>query len=188
MPVGHPLFLLQKAFSCLDLYPPPSNSRSPIHHTHPMEALASVVGLIAAGAKVYGALHQLVTSCIDAPVHAHATCNEVRDFGYALTKLQPYVDGSSPIKRLGASATDVHHLSMTLTACVCTFSLLERRVDRLLPVARSTMTTLDRLKWTLAESDITQLVQRLQQHKSSLTLLLTIWIRFVGTPGLVVHN
>lgn len=143
-----------------------------------MEAVASVVGLLAAGVKVYGSLHQFISSCIDAPLAAHTLCDEVRDFRYALTKLQPYVDGSLSISLLGASTTDVDHLSLTLAACVVTFSRLEKRMDRI--IAHGRMSRMDRLRWSQAEPEITQLVYRLQQHKSTMTLLLTIWIRYAA--------
>lgn len=145
-----------------------------------MEAAAAIAGLMAVGAKIYGALHQFTATCIDAPLIAKTTRHEVQEFGYALNKLQPYVDGSTPIKLLGASMTDVDQLSLTLAACVDTFSLLEKAMNSLMPglAGPTRFGTLDRLKWSLAEGNVTQLVQRLQQHKSSLTLLLTIWIRW----------
>ncbi|KAL0639010.1 hypothetical protein Q9L58_001891 [Maublancomyces gigas] len=149
-----------------------------------MEVAASIVGHLAAGVRVCNVLHSAISSTIDAPLLARTLCDEVRDFGYALTKLMPYVDGSSPITLLGASTTHSDHLSLTLAGCVVTFSLLEKKIDRVITQQHSmtTMdrlrwTTMDRLRWTFAESDLTQLVNRLQQHKSTMTLLLTIWIR-----------
>lgn len=142
-----------------------------------MEAAASMIGLIAVGAKVYSVLHQFISNCADAPLVALSTCDEVRDFGYAISKLQPYVEGKTPIKLLGASMTDVDQLSLTLASCVITFSRLEKVMDRLLPRNQAAFSTFDRLKWSLAEDNVTQLVTRLQQHKASLTLLLTIWLR-----------
>lgn len=143
-----------------------------------MEVAASVVGLLAVVAKVSSVLHQFISGCIDAPLIAQTTCDEVSDFGYALSKLQPYIDGSSPIKLLGASMTDVNQLSVTLAACVVTFSRMEKTMDRLMPPTGGGMDPLSRLRWSWAEKGISQLVQRLQQHKLSLTLLLTIWIRY----------
>lgn len=145
--------------------------------TSQMETAASIVGLLAVGVKIGLALDQFVSSCVDAPVIARTVCDEVRDFRFALSKLQPYVDGTVAINLLGASATDVDHLSLTLASCLATFSRLEKIVDRL--KLRERMDAVDRLRWIWSEAAIAQLVQRLQHHKSTLTLLLTIWIRYV---------
>lgn len=151
-----------------------------------MEAAAAVVGLIAVAAKVYQTLHCFTCCCIDAPLVARTAHDEVSDVRYALSKLQPYVEGSTPINLLGASATDVDQLSLTLAACIFTFSRLEKAIDGLIPRHGSGFGALDRMRWSLAEANVNQLVQRLQQHKSSLTLLLTIWIRCV--PKLIAAN
>lgn len=154
-----------------------------------MDAAASVVGLLAAGAQLYSTLERLISTFTDAPLLAHTTCNEVRDFRYALSKLKPYVDGSAPVKLLGASMIDVHHLSLTLAASVFTFSRLEKKLERLIIrdllekpderlVTRS-MDTLSRLRWLRDGGDISLLVQHIQQHKSSLNLLLTVLMRHV---------
>lgn len=174
---------------------PPLNCLHPSLFNHIgssiMDAAASVVGLLAAGGKLYTTLERLISTFTDAPLVAHTTCNEVRDFRYALSKLQPYIEGSAPIKLLGASMIDVHHLSLTLGASVFTFSRLEKKLGRLIAwdqlekpderlVARS-MDTLSRLRWLRGEGDISLLVQNIQQHKSSLNLLLTVLMRFVFT-------
>lgn len=144
-----------------------------------MEAAASIVGLLAVAAQIYTGLHNFTSTCIDAPMVAQVTCDEVNEFRYVLEKLQPYVDGSTAITLLGASMTDVNHLSVALATCVNTFSRLEKMIDKLIP-ARG-MDIWARMKWARAEPEIGQLVQRLQQHKSSLQLLLTIWIRSAYT-------
>lgn len=143
-----------------------------------MEAAASIVGLLAIAAKVGLALENFVSNCIDAPLIAQTICDEVRDFRFALSKLQPYVDRTTPITPLGALSTDVNHLSLTLVSCVSTLARLEKTVDRLKTSGR--MDTVDRLRWSWAEAAIAELAQRLQHHKSTLNLLLTIWIRFVS--------
>lgn len=156
-----------------------------------MEVAVSVVGLITAGSQIYTSLNRLISTFSDAPLLAHTVCNEVRDFRYALSKLQPYVDGSVPIKLLAASMIDVHHLSLTLAAAVFTFSKLEKKLDGLVvraqvekPEDRGVARGMDawsRLKWLRDEGDVSQLVQHIQQHKSSLNILLTVLIRYEFT-------
>lgn len=143
-----------------------------------MEAVASVVGLLAAVAQIYSTLNRLVSSAVDAPLLAHTLHDEVRDFKFTLGRLQPYVDGSSSITLLGASPTDLDHLAMTLAACEATFARLEKKMLRL-RAQDGRMTAMNRMLWLFAEPDLVLLVGRLQQHKTTMTLLLTIWIRCV---------
>lgn len=151
-----------------------------------MEAAISVIGLLAAGAQISTTLQGFISTYSDASLLAHTTCNEVRDFKYALSKLQPYIDGSITIKLLGASMIDIHHLSLTLAASVFTFSRLEKKLDRLIlraekPEDRAVvrgMDTLSRLRWLRDDADISRLVQNIQQQKSSLNLLLTVLISY----------
>lgn len=60
-----------------------------------MEAAASIVGLLAVGAKVYGSLEYFISTAIDAPLSAITLCDEVRDFRFALERLKPYVDSGN---------------------------------------------------------------------------------------------
>lgn len=153
-----------------------------------MEVAASIVGLLAAGANIAKTLDHLISTFIDAPSVARTTCNEIRDFRYALTKLQPYVHSAVSTTLLGASVLDIHHLSLTLATSVFTFSMLEKKLDRLVggrgllvdPAGPRRMDVLSRLKWLRDEAGINQLVQNVQQHKSSLNLLLTVLIRSVS--------
>lgn len=149
-----------------------------------MEVAASIVGLLAAGAKIAMTLDHLISTLVDAPLVAHTTCNEVRDFHYALTKLKPYVDGTSPLPLLGSKVLDVQHLSLILAASVFTFLLLEKKLDPLLGgkdkleerAAPRGMNAITRLRWLRVEAGINQLVQHVQQHKLSLNTLLTVLI------------
>lgn len=150
-----------------------------------MEVAASIVGLLTTGADVAMALVNLISRFVDAPFVAHTTCNEVSDFRYALTKLLPYVDCSVPVPLLGASVLDIHHLSLTLAGAVFTFSQLEKKLDRLLgglqdPDVPRPMDVINRLRWLRDEAGINQLVLLVQQHKSSVNLLLTVLMRFVS--------
>lgn len=158
----------------------PRKTPETTHHIPEMEVAASLVGLLAVGAKIGMTLHEFVSNCADAPTIAQTISDEIRDFRFALSKLQPYVRKNNPSQMtlLGASMTDVNHLSLTISSCIVTFGRLEKIVDKLKP--GNQMDTLTRLKWSWSETAISQLVQRLQQHKITLTLLLTIWLRYVS--------
>ncbi|KAI5842126.1 hypothetical protein DFP73DRAFT_585977 [Morchella snyderi] len=152
-----------------------------------MEAAASIMGLLAIGAKVYTTLETFISACKDAPSLALATHNEVRDFHFSLQRMQGILlkkDGLE-ISQLGKSVTDVSHLTFTLLACMATFSEVERVLDRLLPRQEKIlgepppfpqMSYVKRIRWTIAGGTLSQLITRIQRHKLSLTLLLTIWI------------
>lgn len=124
-----------------------------------MEVAASVVGLLAVGAKLYGVLDKFISDFTDAPLIAQTTCDEIRDFRLAVSKLESYVHDPEALYPLGASIADRNHLTLTLSACVSTFSRLEKTVDRLL--TRGKMDTIDRLRWSLAEATVAQLILRL---------------------------
>jgi hypothetical protein len=142
-----------------------------------MELASAVVGLLLAGTKVCLTLEAFVSNCKDAPGLAQEMLGEVRDFQYALRRLRKYTERPTQITPLGAVATDVGHLSLTLGSCMATFSQLERTVDRLIPVPSPEMSMFSKLRWARATPKISELVRRLQQHKATITMLLTIWIR-----------
>lgn len=156
-----------------------------------MEVAASVCGLILAASTVCGTIRTFISDCRNAPDIAEEILAEVRDFGYALGELNPRILGRSEISPLGARATDATQLAITLASCTLTFSQLERIIDGLTtkrvksPAAPSLipgemdteMSVYGRLRWSWENSNLTILVRRIQQHKLTLTLLLTIWTR-----------
>lgn len=141
-----------------------------------METAASVAGLVAVAAKTYSILHQFTSDCIDAPSIATEIRDEVRDFQYTLKKLQPYAQQPPLTKLLDASPGDTSQLSLVLTTCSETPPKLQQQLDLLAPSSR--MNTLHRVRWVFAQATMAHLVQLLQSHKTSLTLILTIWQRY----------
>lgn len=148
-----------------------------------METGSAIVGLLAVGAKLGLILHNFLSKCSDAPLIVESVSCEIRDVRFALSKLQPYIrnDSPTPITLLGSAMTDVHHLSLTLSSCIITFSQLEKIIDKLKLSGK--MDTVTRLKWTWYEGSVTQLMDRLQKHKLTLNLLVTIWIRCVSNQS-----
>lgn len=140
-----------------------------------MDVAASVVGLLSAGAQITILLQQLIQGTVNAPGFARTIEYEMHDFSFVLSKLQHIVLGSTPLNRSRASMIDIHHLSLTLAGCVCTFSELEKEVNDLKRAGK--MDIVDRVRWGWAESTFAPLIQRLQSHKLSLTLILTILTR-----------
>lgn len=142
-----------------------------------MEVAASVVGLLAAGAQVSSVLQQFMSSTSNAPSLAQSLNQEIGDFRIVLSKLERIVRGSVPLNKSRGSMIDTDHLAFTLAGCVCTFSQLEKEVDRVKSSGK--MELLDRIRWARNENTLLYIVQRLQSHKLSLTLILTILTWFV---------
>jgi hypothetical protein len=160
-----------------------------------MDVAASVVGLLLAASTVYTTTDNFISACTNAPDIAQEILAEVRDFEYALKRLSTRISKREGMTPLGAMATDATQLAVTLASCTLTFSQLERIIDGLMPkrVKRfpvvvghgdelpeapvKEMSVYSRLRWTWENSNLTILVRRIQQHKTTLTLLLTIWMR-----------
>jgi len=66
----------------------------------------------------------------------------------------------------------VEQVVTTLSACVLTFSELDVFVQAL--DSEQKMGILDRMKWIIKSNALKELLERLQQHKISLNLMLTI--------------
>ncbi|KAI7762942.1 hypothetical protein LZL87_013433 [Fusarium oxysporum] len=138
----------------------------------PLSVSASVVGLLGAGAKITSCLWTFATNARDAPQLARHLVFEVADITAALGSLQAYVCGQAQAPGERGALILLEHVLTTLTGCVTTFSDLQSLMDQL--NLSPDMGTIDKMKWARQESNITAIVQRLQNHKSSLTLMLTV--------------
>ncbi|KAH0541711.1 hypothetical protein FGG08_003803 [Glutinoglossum americanum] len=138
----------------------------------PLSVAASVVGLLLAGGKMAGLLSKM-TSLTDAPALARAVLTEMSDISAALRHTQDFLRGAIAVPAERRQYILLEHLVATLTGCVTTYSELEPIVDSL-RIGASDMGAFDRVKWSVKENEIRDIVQRLQNHKSSLNLMLTI--------------
>ncbi|CZR32655.1 uncharacterized protein FPRO_01975 [Fusarium proliferatum ET1] len=138
----------------------------------PLCVSASVVGLLGAGAKITSCLWTFATNARDAPQLARHLVFEVADITAALGSLQAYVCGQTQAPGERGALILLEHVLTTLTGCITTFSDLQSLMDQL--NLSPDMGTIDKMKWARQESNIAAIVQRLQNHKSSLTLMLTV--------------
>lgn len=138
----------------------------------PLSVVASVVGLLAAGAKLASLLSK-TASLADAPSSAQAVLTEMREISAALQYLQQFLNGLMNVPAGRQQYILVEHLEGTLTGCVTTYDELGVFLDEL-KIDPSDMGVLDRFKWARKEKEVANIVQRLQNHKSSLNLMLTI--------------
>ena len=137
----------------------------------PLSVAASVVGLLAAAGKMAQLLRKL-TAMADAPALARVVLAEMNDTTAALSQLQEYLNGTNHVNSDRKKFILLEHVVATLTGAVTTYSELEAiiiaiRID-------PAMSAFDRLKWSNKENEIRGIVQRMQNHKNSLTLMLSI--------------
>lgn len=133
---------------------------------------SSVVGLLALGGKIISLLSK-ITSVNNAPDLARDVKAEMTDISAALRHIQEFLSGEMVVPFQRRHYILVEHVVATLTGCVTTYSELEAIVDNL-GIGASVMRVYDRTKWALKENDIRGLLHQLQNHKSSLNLMLTI--------------
>jgi hypothetical protein len=138
----------------------------------PLSVAAAIVGLLGAGVKITSALDTLISSTQDAPSLAISAHQEVSDITAAVSHLQTYISGQMQVSTQSESLILLEHVLATLTGCVTTYSDLQSVLDGLGTTDR--MTVFDRTKWIFYQTRVTTIVQRLQNHKASMTLMLSV--------------
>ena len=141
----------------------------------PLSVTVSVLGLIAAAGKVAFVLSQIKASMPDAPSSIEQTLLHIKELHACFAAVHKFIVGASPVtpalqRRL--SMIEVDQLVATLTESVLTFSELEALVKPYRTCPPATMRT--RIKWYWKEDAISRIMLRLDRHKSSLSLMLSI--------------
>jgi len=142
----------------------------------PLSIGSAVAGLIAAASRIGPIIYHFVTHAHDAPKAASQILDEMNSVTAALGQLQVYIAGTSETHVARRSLLSLRNIIATLTACVTTYSDLEKIVGDCVDAGH-----VNRVKWLVYEGDIGELVQRVQAHKLSLTLMLTILQWYKGT-------
>lgn len=135
-----------------------------------LSVAASIAGLTTAGAQIIS----LLQGFIDAPSIAQIVGTKINHFIVGLTQLQPFVLGSSSAHQSRTSMIEIQQIQIILTGCVLTFSELQAAVNGLGKGSAGKNGKRGRLTWAMAESTITQYIQRLRDHKCFLTLILAV--------------
>ena len=128
---------------------------------------ASVVGLVAAATKITTALYTFTSAVQDAPRIARSVIGETE----ALTAIFSQLNGALRMKPDRMSMTTVEQFVGVLTRCVLTFAELEEEIDGL----ELDKGVVDRVRWTMKQQVLTEIMAELQQQKLSLTLMIGIW-------------
>jgi hypothetical protein len=137
----------------------------------PLSIATGVVGLIQASYALTKLLTDFIGSVKDAPAKAAIAVSEISETRAILEQLQNFVLRFETADNSRTALIQVDRLVDVISGCVATFSDFEAALDK---VTRSNMTLLDRAKWVWDEEEIDNLVARLQRHKLSLSLLVTI--------------
>ncbi|EJT68597.1 CAMK/CAMKL/KIN4 protein kinase [Gaeumannomyces tritici R3-111a-1] len=146
----------------------------------PLSIAASVAGLLGAGAKLIAIMSPIVHNG-DAPPLCRSVLTDLCDVTAILHQLEHFLAGrllggrSVPPER--RELVLFEQLAAALTGCVITKDELETLVDDLGLVYNGTGVTgtFDRARWMHKEKDIARVLSRLQNHKSSLNCMLTIF-------------
>ncbi|KAG8670537.1 GTPase activating protein (GAP) for Rho1p [Fusarium poae] len=136
----------------------------------PLSVAASVVGLLTAAAQVSKIIANVANKARHAPEECRRIKSEVDDIRNVLVTLQLFILNPRQASRSRTSLIMVEQVVATLAACVTTFSEL----DTFVTVLENDVGILDRLRWASKSKDIQGILVRLESHKSSLTLILTI--------------
>ena len=142
----------------------------------PLSIASGVVGIITAAGHISFILTQFTKRTIAAPHQAKIMLSEVDDISGILSQLQSFLLGQESPDRSRAALLRVQHAVAIVSSCVLTFSELEKLLD---DFKTGKWDILDRLIWAKRETAIVDLIQRLQNHKASLSLVLNILNGFV---------
>lgn len=149
-----------------------------------MELGTAIVGLVVAGAQISAVLNRFISSCTNAPSAAHSIYQEVGEFRIVLQKLQHIVFSPEPLDNEKASLIDTGPISFTLVHCVCTFDELEKELKRMkldeFNLEGKKLGVWHRMRWSLVEQTMSAMILRIQNHKSTLGILLSVLLSYAS--------
>ena len=137
----------------------------------PLSIAAGVTGIVTAAAKISSLLVDFMVSTKRAPEQARVIYVEISDINGIMSQLQSFLLGIKSLKSSRASLLQVDQVITTITSCVHTLSELEKLLDDL---KLEGMGVLECIAWARKEASIVKVIQRLQNHKASLSLMLSI--------------
>jgi hypothetical protein len=138
----------------------------------PISITASITELLIAAAKVSTVLHAAISSFSSDLGLMRTVKQEVDAVAMILSQLQPFILGSTSRQSGRCTLIEVDQVLLILTRCVCTFSKLEREVDGMRDISGIQAC----IRLSRRRAVISEILQCLQGDKSSLNLILTIWL------------
>ena len=143
----------------------------------PLSIAAGVAGILTAAGQISSLLIDFIKNTDSAPQDARNVLADVSETSVILSSLQSLILGTDVADRSRTSLLQVDHVIVIVTGCVSTFSELESLLDGL---KLEQMGLLDRFKWISEAPRIAGILERLEAHKISLTLMLTILNGYVA--------
>lgn len=143
----------------------------------PLSVAASIAGLLTLAGKITTVIVDLTSKSKAAPKDIQYVRTSIETIRAVLLQLQMLLLGRARVDRQRTSLILVEQVVITLSACVSTFSELDVFVDTL--NTDQSMGLLDRIRWATKASTIKELLDRLEAHKASLTLMTTILTWYV---------
>ncbi|KAK4692743.1 hypothetical protein P7C71_g4525, partial [Lecanoromycetidae sp. Uapishka_2] len=137
----------------------------------PLSIAAGVIGILTAAAQISSLLVKWTKSAKGASQQLQTIITEVNDVSGILAHLQSFILGHETSNESRTSLLKVDQVVTIVSACVLTFSELEKLLDDL---KTKDLKVLDHLKWARKETTVMSLISKLQNHKASLSLILDI--------------
>jgi hypothetical protein len=138
----------------------------------PLSVAMSIVGLLSAAQKVSGTLSLLVSKAKNAPKEITEMKLCVDTIRSVLSQLQLMLLGRAKVNSRRTSLILVDQIVVTLSGCVSIFSDLDIFVEVL--GSDHGLGLMDRFRWASRASTIQEHLQKLEMHKTTLTLMVTI--------------
>ena len=137
----------------------------------PLSIAAGVVGLTQPTLQIVKILTRITKSAKNAPQQIAIALTEVTETSTILCRLQEYLFNLDRANGVGVTQIEIDHVVVILSGCVATYSEFEALLDK---IELENLTVLYRVIWAIDAEKIADIVKRLQTHKASLSLLLTI--------------
>ena len=137
----------------------------------PLSIAAGMVGIVSAAARISSLSFKFTKATKDAPQQAQVIVTEVNDISGILSQLQSFLLGHEFSDRSRSSLLKVDQVVAIVSSCVLTFLELEKLLDEL---EVDNLDAIDRIEWARKETIMAKLIQRIQNHKASLSLMLNI--------------
>lgn len=134
----------------------------------PLSITTSILGILTAAVQVTAVLGKIK----DAPKSIEDILIETEHIKLVFRALQTFIDRAYTVPRERAALIQLDDVVAILTRTVIVFSELEPIITKISSQKRPSSLRL--LTWMRLESGVVRLVNQLQRHKASLTLLLQI--------------
>lgn len=137
----------------------------------PLSIAVAVTGLIKAAYSVSVTLIALTTGIQKAPKAISYALNETKAVASILRQLESYLHGTTSVPLSESSLISLEEIVAVITDCVCALSELESILSK---VKTEKPGAIDRLKWVWNADGVIKITQRVERHKTSLNLMLSI--------------